>query len=56
MTASPVDTKQSSGAAFKGLFAELEANLGAKVCTVGPACLDFVHLQTDHRGRLGDNM
>ena len=45
MTASPVDTKQSADAAFKGLFLELEANLGAKVCTAGLACPDSTHLE-----------
>ena len=32
MTASPVDTKKACAGVFQGLFAELEANLGAKVC------------------------
>ena len=35
MTASPVDTKKGSKGSLQSLFAELEANLGAKVAVGG---------------------
>ena len=35
MTASPVDTKKGSKGSLQSLFAELEANLGAKVAIGG---------------------
>ena len=36
MTASPVDTKKGSNSSLQNLFAELEANLGARVAMGGP--------------------